>query len=386
MTERTGLIDKLNAAGDLPDEEFLTLIGGRRAMTPEEREYLRKTARAKADETFGHTVYLRGLVEFTNYCRNNCRYCGIRRDNRELHRYRLTDDEILTCCEEGYALGFRTFVLQGGEDPGFSDDHICAIVSTIRERWPDAAITLSIGEKSRESYQRYYDAGADRYLLRHETADPEHYRFLHPAELSMEHRMNCLRELKEIGYQIGAGFMVGSPGQSDRCYLEDFRFMQELMPHMIGIGPFIPHHATPFRNYPAGTLEDTLFFLSVLRLFFPKALIPATTALGTIDPAGRERGILAGANVVMPNLSPGQVRGDYLLYDGKICTDECAGMCRNCMERRMRSIGYEIRAVRGDYPGFPAGHGRNISGEDRRDVQKESVTRVTHGGREINDL
>ncbi|MEE8886049.1 MAG: [FeFe] hydrogenase H-cluster radical SAM maturase HydE [Eubacteriales bacterium] len=352
MSEVTELIEKLNTEGDLGDDEFLRLLGCRRTMTGNERDELRRTARIRADSVYGHDVYLRGLIEFTNYCRNDCRYCGIRRDNRELHRYRLTDDEILECCEEGYDLGFRTFVLQGGEDPGFSDDHLCEVVHTIRQRFPDVAITLSVGERERDVYQRFFDAGADRYLLRHETADAAHYRFMHPAELSMEHRMRCLYELKDIGFQIGAGFMVGSPGQTDRCYLEDFRFLQKLQPHMIGIGPFIPHHATPFKDYPAGTLSDTLFFISVLRLFFPKALIPATTALGTIDPTGREQGILAGANVVMPNLSPGNVRPDYLLYDGKICTDECAGMCRNCMQRRMQSIGYEVKEVRGDYPGF----------------------------------
>lgn len=345
-------IDRLNRDGTLPDGALLELISARHCLSGTEREYLYLLARKKSTAVFGHDIYLRGLIEFTNHCRNNCRYCGIRRDNGALHRYRLTDAEILSCTDEGYALGLRTFVLQGGEDAYDTDGRICRIVSEIRKRHPDCAVTLSIGEKSRESYRRYFEAGAERYLLRHETADAGHYSYLHPEEMSMEHRMNCLYELKEIGFQIGAGFMVGSPGQTDACYVKDFRFLQELDPHMIGIGPFVPHHATPFADCAAGTLEDTLFFLALLRLYFPKALIPATTALGTIHPRGRELGVLAGANVIMPNLSPGAVRKDYLLYDGKICVDDEAGQCRDCIGSRMHSIGYRTVAARGDYPGF----------------------------------
>ena len=313
MTDAEKLILALARDGSLPDDDFYELIRMRGSLNKEERGLLKNEARRKADAVYGKDIYLRGLIEFTNICKNNCLYCGLRRDNREIRRYRLTKEEILDCTDRGYALNFRTFVLQGGEDPHFTDDLVCEIVSEIRERHPDCAVTLSIGEKSKESYRRFFEAGADRYLLRHETANEEHYGKLHPRELSMRRRMQCLYDLKEIGYQVGAGFMVGSPGQTDACYMDDFRFLRELGPQMIGIGPFIPHHETPFRDCPRGTLEDTLFFLALLRLVFPEVLLPATTALGTIHPLGREMGIQNGANVVMPNLSPASVRGDYLL-------------------------------------------------------------------------
>ena len=282
--------------------------------------------------------------------RNDCLYCGIRRSNRLAERYRLTDEQILACCDQGYRLGFRTFVLQGGEDPRDTDERMCALVSEIRRRFPDCAITLSLGERSRESYQKLYDAGADRYLLRHETADFSHYAMLHPPELSPAHRQQCLRDLKDIGFQVGAGMMIGAPYQTTAHLIADLRFLQELGPHMIGIGPFIPHKDTPFRDCPPGTLEDTLHLLGILRLMFPKVLLPATTALGTIHPLGREMGILAGANVVMPNLSPTDVRGKYLLYDGKICTGDEAAECHRCMEARMERVGYRVAVSRGDAP------------------------------------
>ena len=339
--------------GEKPDyQELLYLVSARRTVTADVREWMYSLARETAVSVYGHDIYLRGLIEFTNYCRNNCYYCGLRRDNRSVNRYRLTKEQILDCADKGYALGFRTIVLQGGEDLSYRDEDICAIVRSIKEHHPDCALTLSIGEKSRESYQKYFDAGADRYLLRHETANAAHYRRLHPAELSMENRMRCLRDLREIGYQIGAGFMVGSPGQTDACYADDLAYLYDLRPHMIGIGPFIPHHETPFREEPAGTLEDTLYFLACLRIMFPEVLLPATTALGTIHPRGREMGVLAGANVIMPNLSPGDVRKDYLLYDGKICTGDEAAECRHCMERRMAGIGYRVVTSRGDHAGF----------------------------------
>ncbi|MEE3420281.1 MAG: [FeFe] hydrogenase H-cluster radical SAM maturase HydE [Lachnospiraceae bacterium] len=345
------LIDELYREMDLSREGWLALIGARSHLQDDDREYLYALARKRAQEHYGKDIFLRGLIEFSNFCKNDCFYCGIRRDNSELHRYRLTKDEIVKCADTGYHLNFRTAVLQSGEDRGYSDDDICEIVRAIKKMHPDMAVTLSIGEKEKESYQMYFDAGADRYLLRHETANAAHYRAMHPPDLSMRHRMDCLFTLKEIGYQVGAGFMVGSPHQTDACYADDMRFLKTLGPHMIGIGPFIPHHATPFKNDPPGTLEDTLFFLALLRLAFPKALIPATTALGTIDPRGRELGILAGANVVMPNLSPRGVRRDYLLYDGKICTGDEAAECRRCMELRMEKIGYHVVTSRGDYRG-----------------------------------
>lgn len=342
----TDRIDFLEKNRDLPDKEMKALLT---TMTEPDEEYLYMRARRIREAYYGKEVYLRGLIEFTNYCKNDCRYCGIRKSNRHADRYRLTKEEILDCCRKGYALGFRTFVLQGGEDLYYSCDDICEIVRQIKKEHPDCAVTLSIGEKTKGEYQSYFDAGAERYLLREETSDEAHYRFLHPEELSMRHRMGCLYELREIGYQVGCGFMVGSPGQTWDCVLEDLRFMQDLRPQMIGIGPFIPHKDTQYAHEKAGTMDDTLHLLGMLRLMFPNALLPATTALGTIHPLGREKGILAGANVVMPNLSPRGVRGKYLLYDGKICTGDEAAECRRCMELRIARTGYHVEVSRGDF-------------------------------------
>ena len=290
-----------------------------------------------------------GLIEFTNYCKNDCLYCGIRRSAKNAERYRLTEEQILDCCETGYGLGFRTFVLQGGEDGFFTDDKIVRIVSGIKEKFPDCAVTLSIGEKSRESYEKFRKAGADRYLLRHETANSEHYGKLHPKELSLENRMRCLADLKEIGFQTGCGFMVGSPYQTAENLAEDLLYIHKLQPHMVGIGPFIPHHDTPFAEEKQGSLEMTLLMLGLTRLVVPNVLLPSTTALGTIHPKGREMGILAGANVVMPNLSPQDVRKKYLLYDNKICTGDEAAECIACLGRRMESVGYRLVSDRGDF-------------------------------------
>ena len=338
-------VDFLRREHTLAREEMRVLF---ESMTEEDAQYLYQNAAETAREIYGTEVYLRGLIEFTNYCKNDCYYCGIRRSNRSAERYRLGEDVILNCCDNGYRLGFRTFVLQGGEDPFFTDEKICALVSKIKERHPDCAVTLSIGEKPRQSYQAYFDAGADRYLLRHETINPRHYRMLHPVELTIENRRRCLEDLRDIGFQVGCGMMVGCPGQTTDFLLDDLYFMKEFRPHMIGIGPFIPHRCTPFRDEKPGTLTDTLHLLAIIRLMHPRVLLPATTALGTIHPTGRELGILAGANVVMPNLSPADVRGKYLLYDGKICTSDEAAECRRCMELRMEKIGYHVAVSRGD--------------------------------------
>lgn len=312
-------------------------------------EELYRRARATAGKYYGKEIYLRGLIEFTNYCKNNCYYCGIRCGNEKAQRYRLTMDQILSCCESGWELGFRTFVLQGGEDGYYTDEKLIRLIRRIKESYPDCALTLSIGEKSEESYRAYREAGADRYLLRHETACEEHYRKLHPAEMSGENRRNCLRILKKLGYQTGAGFMVGSPFQTVDDLVEDFLFLKDLDPEMVGIGPFIAHQDTPFHDRESGTLEDTLFYLALLRLMLPNVLLPATTALGTIHPKGRELGVRSGANVVMPNLSPVSVRKKYMLYDGKICTGDEAAECRYCLSRRMEAIGCQIVTDRGDY-------------------------------------
>lgn len=313
-------------------------------------EYGFELARKRQKETFGNEIYTRGLIEISNYCKNDCIYCGIRRSNRNAERYRLSEEEILSCCENGYALGFRTFVLQGGEDGYYTDDLLEDLLHKIKAAYPDCAITLSLGERSRESYERLYTAGADRYLLRHETANEAHYGKLHPAEMSLKNRKQCLYTLKEIGYQVGCGIMVGSPYQTIDNLVEDLAFMKTFNPHMVGIGPFIPQKDTPFGEMEPGSLEMTLFLLAVIRLMLPKVLLPATTALGTIHSRGRELGILAGGNVVMPNLSPVKVRKKYALYDNKICTGEEAAECRGCLGNRMESIGYKLVVSRGDSP------------------------------------
>jgi biotin synthase len=340
------LIDKLYKSNTLSQTEYKELIENR---NPELSEYLFEKARAVRIENYGHDVYMRGLIEFSNYCRNDCYYCGIRKSNTNADRYRLTKEQILESCLTGYDLGFRTFVLQAGEDMYFTDEKIIDIILSIKGEYPDCAITLSIGERSYESYKAFFDAGAERYLLRHETADPKHYGRLHPKMLSLDNRKDCLYMLKDIGYQVGCGFMVGSPFQTTQCLVEDLLFIQDLNPHMVGIGPFIPHHGTPFADKEAGTLELTLFLLALIRLMLPNVLLPATTVLGTINPKGRELGILAGANVVMPNLSPIGVREKYLLYNNKICTGDEAAECRYCMEKRMEAIGYHLAVSRGDH-------------------------------------
>lgn len=339
------LIEKLAAEHDLTDAELALLIED---AAPETESALAAAADKARRLIYGDEVYVRGLIEFTNYCKNNCYYCGIRAGNSRAVRYRLTPEEILSCCAEGWRLGFRTFVLQGGEDPYFTDDKLCALVSAIRRQHPDCAITLSVGEKPRESYRAYREAGADRYLLRHETAAEEHYRRLHPESMSLENRKRCLFDLKELGYQTGSGFMVGTPWQTTANLVADLRFLQRLQPDMIGIGPYINHPDTPFKDCPSGGLHLTLRLLSILRLLFPYALLPATTALGTIAPNGRELGLKAGGNVVMPNLSPVGVRKLYELYADKICTGEEAAQCRGCLELRVRGAGYRIVTDRGD--------------------------------------
>lgn len=342
------LLRKLEKEQRLSLEEWERLIRSEAQL----RETAAKIASRIREEHFKNQVYLRGLIEFTNYCKNDCLYCGIRRGNCNAQRYRLGKDEILECADMGYQLGYRSFVLQGGEDPYETDERIVDLVRSLKEKHPDCAVTLSIGEKERESYEAYYAAGADRYLLRHETADQAHYESLHPKEMSFAHRMECLWNLKEIGFQVGCGFMVGSPGQTARTLAEDMVFLQELRPHMVGIGPFVPHHGTPFRDEQAGSATQTTYLLSLIRILMPDVLLPATTALGTIDPQGREKGILSGANVLMPNLSPQRVRKKYELYDDKICTGDEAAECRSCLERRIRSIGCEIASERGDAPGW----------------------------------
>ena len=339
------LIDRLEADRSLTLSEYEALVAG---QTEALAQYAAEQAVRVRKAVYGNIIFTRGLIEFSNYCKNDCYYCGLRRSNGSCDRFRLTEEEILSCCAEGYALGFRTFVLQGGEDGFFTDARLVPILREIKRNWPDCAVTLSLGERSDESYRALFEAGADRYLLRHETATAAHYAQLHPPELSLENRLRCLQTLRRIGFQVGCGFMVGSPGQTAAHLAADLKFVEQFRPEMCGIGPFIPHHDTPFRDKPAGTLAQTCYLLSLLRLMQPNLLLPATTALGSIDPHGREKGILAGANVVMPNLSPVSVRKKYELYDNKICTGEESAQCRGCLSARMAAIGYELAIDRGD--------------------------------------
>ena len=346
MNKEITLINKLEQEKKLTGEEYLYLLNHRDAETT---QYLFERATAVRQIYYGKDVYVRGLIEFTNYCRRNCYYCGIRAGNKNVERYHLTQEEILACCRMGYDLGFRTFVLQGGEDMSYSDDAMVKIVTAIKNQHPDCAVTLSIGERSYESYKKFKNAGLDRFLLRHETANAAHYAQLHPKEMSSDERKDCLRYLKELGFQFGTGFMVGSPFQTTELLAQDLLFIQEIHPQMVGIGPFIPHHETPFASEKAGSVELTLFLLGILRLMLPQALLPATTALGTLDPKGRERGILAGANVLMPNLSPLSVRKQYMIYDNKIATGLEAAEALKNLKESIAAIGYQIVEARGDY-------------------------------------
>lgn len=341
-------IDLLDKEETLDKEEFIDLLN---TYSMDDQQYAAAKARAVTNHYFGRQIYIRGLIECTNYCKNDCYYCGIRKSNREAQRYRLDQKQILTCCEMGYQLGFRTFVLQGGEDGYYSDDVIVELILAIKENYPDCALTLSLGEKDYHSYQRFYQAGADRYLLRHETANDWHYQKLHPETLTLKNRKECLMNLKQIGFQTGCGGMIGSPGQTTTHLAEDLLFIHQLDPQMVGVGPFLPHHSTPFKDQPAGSLSMTLFFLSLVRIMQKKVLLPSTTALATLDPEGRKKGILAGANVVMPNLSPIEQRQKYMLYDNKANSGNESAQAVAQLEREMAEIGYEVISARGDYPG-----------------------------------
>jgi len=343
--ELYALIDRLAEAHTLSKDEYLQLITQSDA---DERAYLAAAARRVREQYYGKSVYIRGLIEISNICRNDCYYCGIRKSNRNCDRYRLEAEDILECCAEGYELGFRTFVLQGGEDGHFTDEWLENLLGQIKSRWPECAVTLSLGERSAESYARLKAAGADRYLLRHETADAAHYRLLHPEPLSWQTRMDCLNNLRACGYQVGCGFMVGSPGQTMEMLAGELKFIESFKPDMCGIGPFIPHKDTIFCNEPAGSVELTCLLLACIRLIHPTVLLPATTALGSLEEGGREKGILSGANVVMPNLSPASVRKKYMLYDNKLSDGAESAQAKASLEQRMAAIGYTVEVSRGD--------------------------------------
>lgn len=343
------LIDKLHTQKQLTHAEWTALIGN---YTSEDRAYAAALARDISKAHFGNNIYFRGIIEFSNICKNDCRYCGIRRSNGNVSRYRLTEEDILLCCREGYALGYRTFVLQSGEDGYFTDERLCGLVRRIRTDFPDCAITLSVGERSRASYEALFAAGANRFLLRHETADQAHYEALHPTDMSFVHRMQCLQDLKEIGYQVGCGMMVGSPNQTPEHLARDMAFMGEFQPAMVGVGPFIPHKDTPFRDAPAGSTDLTLFLISLIRILLPTVLLPSTTALGSVSEEGRKQGVLHGCNVVMPNLSPASVRKQYMLYNNKAGVDQTAAGGLTLLKQQMEDIGYQVVTGRGDHTDY----------------------------------
>ncbi len=333
------LIDELHKNGNLNDEDFLYLLGN---ISENNLEHLFSLSKQRREENYSNKVYMRGLIEFTNYCNQGCLYCGISKYNNKVERYRLSKEEILDCCAEGHRLGFETFVLQGGEDPYYTDEIIIDIIASIKELYPVKAVTISFGERSKDSYQKMFDAGADRYLLRHEAASKRLYEHIHDKTMSYDNRIQCLHNLREIGYQVGCGFMVNSPTQTDTDLLADIRFIQELKPEMCGIGPYLSHDDTPFAGEASGTLEQTLVMVAITRLVVPDCLLPSTTALGSLDKLGREKALKAGANIVMPNLSPTTHRTKYEIYQNKICTGDEAAHCRNCIELKINTTGYEV--------------------------------------------
>ncbi|MBM7563014.1 [FeFe] hydrogenase H-cluster radical SAM maturase HydE [Fusibacter tunisiensis] len=339
-------IDYLHRFRQLNDKDLTILID---TFSKEDLMYAKSIAMAIKESYYGRDIYIRGLIELTNYCQCNCLYCGIRSGNTKAERYRIMPDEVFKCCEKGYELGFRTFVIQGGEDPWYTDDKLVPMIQKIRNNYPDCAITLSLGERSRTSYEKLYDAGANRYLLRHETGDASHYRKLHSPGQELADRLTHLKILKSIGYQIGTGFMVGSPGQTPESLVKDLSILKELNPEMVGIGPFVPHHESVFKACPPGRVDLTQFMLALIRIMLPSALIPATTSLGTVDVKGREKGVLSGANVIMPNLSPMNVRNKYLLYDNKAYTGSEAAESLENLRKDMELIGHQVVVHRGDF-------------------------------------
>ena len=377
-TRARELIDLLEARRKLSLEEYAQLVS---LYSPEIAAYAAEKAVRARKRVYGNAVFVRGLIEIGNYCKNDCLYCGIRRSNDQCSRYRLSPNQILDCCREGFSLGLRTFVLQGGEDGHFTDEMLCALIRDIKAECPGCAVTLSLWERGGQSFRQLRKAGADRYLLRHETADEAHYRRLHPPEMSFAHRMACLTELKSLGYQTGCGFMVGSPGQTQDTLAQDLKFIEEFQPEMCGIGPFVPHHATPFRNERAGSVEMTCYLLSIVRLISPGVLLPSTTALGTIAPHGREMGILAGANVVMPNLSPASVRKKYELYDNKRSTGEESAQCLAALAAQMQSIGYETVSHRGDVRIEPFSDGEDVLTQRKEEAHGNIQSQIPEGGR-----
>lgn len=352
MSELIHIIDNFYHTHRISDDDMVKIIDcDNRDVT----DYLMEKAVQARKAVYGNEVYIRGLIEISNICKNDCYYCGIRKSNMNVKRYRLSKEDILHCADNGYKLGFRTFVLQGGEDIFFSDDFLCGIIGELKENYPDCAVTLSLGERTRESYERLYAAGADRYLLRHETATKEHYEKLHPANMSFDNRMKCLENLKDIGYQTGCGMMIGSPEQTVYDIVRDIRFIEEFKPHMVGMGPFIPHKDTCFADKEAGSVLLTLKVMAIVRIMMPHVLLPSTTALATMCNDGHRAGIMAGCNVIMPNLSPEHAKENYTLYDNKANSGTEDALKIQALAERMNELGYTVVIKRGDYKGYDEG-------------------------------
>ncbi len=345
MREILALVEALEKGERLGEEDFFALLTHR---DPQTDQRLRDGASRVRERIYGDTVFVRGLIEITNHCKNDCLYCGIRCSNSRAERYRLTEEQILACAHRGAEMGFSTFVLQGGEDPYFTDERLCRLVERLKETYPDKAVTLSLGERGRESYRRLRQAGADRYLLRHESADAAHYARLHPPKMRLETRMRALYDLRELGFQVGCGMMVESPYQTARHLAKDLAFIAHFQPEMCGIGPFIPHGETPFASYGAGSGALTCFLLALVRLSCPAVLLPATTALNTLDEGSRAKGMQWGANVVMPNLSPEDAKARYQLYHRKLShgAEALEGLAQ--LKNEMNAIGRRVVMDRGD--------------------------------------
>ena len=341
------IINKLYNENNASREELLYLLDN---IDSKSKELLIEKAHKTRLKYFKNKVYIRGLVELTSFCKKDCLYCGLRRTNKNAQRYRLSKEEVLECVRAGDKLGYKTIVLQGGEDAYFNDEVMVDIIKSIKKEFPNNAITLSLGERSYESYKKMYNAGADRYLLRHESASKKLYEDIHPGE-PFEIRRKCLKNLKDIGYQAGAGFMVGIPNQTNEDLVNDLLFVKDFEPAMCGIGPFIPHKDTPFKGFNCGSAKMTLFILSLCRIMLPDVLLPATTALSTVRDDGRQLGVLSGANVIMPNLSPIEVRKKYMLYDNKAITGDDAGENLKLIQDNINEIGYEVIIDKGDYKG-----------------------------------
>ena len=336
------IIQKAKETHELSRDEIIALL-----KDDSINEELFKAADEVRKKYLGDEVHLRGLIEFTNICKRNCMYCGLRRDNKSLNRYRLSHEEIIDFAKKAVSYGYKTLVLQGGEDDYYTVERLVPIVKDLKAL--GVALTLSIGERPFEEYEALKKAGADRFLLRIETTDKELYEKLDPG-MSHENRIQCLKNLRKLGYEVGSGCLVGLPGQKIESLADDILFFKELDVDMNGIGPFIPNEDTPLKDAEGGQFELALKVMAIVRLLLPDINIPATTAMETLNKQGRVIALQCGANVVMPNVTEGEYRKLYALYPGKICTGDTPAHCRGCISGKIRGIGRIVS----DGPGFRA--------------------------------